>query len=532
MGPGLPREIRDRIFQPFVTGREGGTGLGLAFVDRIVKAHRGTRFGARASREKARSSRCRLPVAEAGGMKRVLVVDDDRRMRRTLQIVIERMGLESVAAADARRSARAARQRRDSIWSSPTSRCRRRAASISWKRFAREQPKLPVILITAYGTIQTAIEAMRKGASDYVLKPFDNENLELRHSQGARAGALPLRERLSQGTSRESRGRPRTCFSPCPSMRDVADLIAKVAPSTSPVLITGETGTGKELAARCIHAAEPPARRPLRAAELRGAARRAARSRALRPRARRVHRRRSRSAGKVRGGATAARSSSTRSATCPSPLQAKLLRVLEDAVVEPLGTNKRVRVDVRVISATNQNLAGSDRRQAFSQRPLLPAEYVRDPLARRCASAPTTSTCWRRFFSTASPARSARAPIQLVRRCARTAAPLRVARQRARAAQSDGARRRAVDRTGRHGSFLPLDDPEPASRSAERAPKTASTTPDADDGLSLDEAVERFERRADSARPRRDRTTTRPKPRDGSGISERNLWYKLKKHGL
>ena len=111
-------------------------------------------------------------------MKRVLVVDDDRRMRRTLQVLIERMGLESAAAADANE---AQQQLATSSFDLVLTDLKMPETSgIDLLATIRaEHPKLPVILLTAYGTIQTAIEAMRRGASDYVLKPFDNESLEL-----------------------------------------------------------------------------------------------------------------------------------------------------------------------------------------------------------------------------------------------------------------------------------------------------------------------------------------------------------------
>src|SRR5262245_37085198 len=110
-------------------------------------------------------------------MKRVLVVDDDRRMRRTLQIVVEHIGLESIAAADADEAQAQLRATRFDLVLTDLK--LPESSGIDLLEAIRlEQPKLPVVLITAYGTIETAIEAMRKGASDFVLKPFDNANLE------------------------------------------------------------------------------------------------------------------------------------------------------------------------------------------------------------------------------------------------------------------------------------------------------------------------------------------------------------------
>ena len=188
-------------------------------------------------------------------MKRVLIVDDDRRMRRTLQIVIESMGLESAGAANANEARELLSTARFDLVLTDLKMPEVSGIDLLGEIRA-ERPKLPVILITAYGTIQTAIEAMRKGASDYVLKPFDNDNLKLVIRK-----ALELeRFRSENAFLKEQIGEPwaaEDMFLALPSMRNVRDLIERVAPSTSPVLVTGETGTGKELAARCIHHQSP-----------------------------------------------------------------------------------------------------------------------------------------------------------------------------------------------------------------------------------------------------------------------------------
>jgi len=110
-------------------------------------------------------------------MNRVLIVDDDRRMRRTLQIVIERMGLQSAAAADAREARELLGHGTFDLVLTDLKMPETTGLELL-DEIRAVHPTLPVILITAYGTIQTAIEAIRKGASDYVLKPFDNDSLE------------------------------------------------------------------------------------------------------------------------------------------------------------------------------------------------------------------------------------------------------------------------------------------------------------------------------------------------------------------
>ena len=147
-----------------------------------------------------------------------------------------------------------------------------------------------------------------------------------------------------------------TTWSATAAMRDVYRRIARVAPTDSTVLITGESGTGKELVARAIHRNSPRADKPFVAINCAAHHRDAARERAVRPREGRVHRRhRRRRKGSSRP-PTAARCSSTRSASCRSRLQAKLLRVLQEREFERVGGTRPVHVDVRLIAATNRDL--------------------------------------------------------------------------------------------------------------------------------------------------------------------------------
>src|SRR5690606_25719070 len=119
-------------------------------------------------------------------------------------------------------------------------------------RTARALPMPPeVILITAFGTAATAVEAMREGAYDYISKPFDNDELLLLVQKALEKRALKeenvsLREQLTPGLSKLAESRS-------PRMQEIWKLIQKVAPSPSNVLICGESGTGKEVVARAIH---------------------------------------------------------------------------------------------------------------------------------------------------------------------------------------------------------------------------------------------------------------------------------------
>ena len=121
-------------------------------------------------------------------------------------------------------------------------------------------PQVLVIMITAYGSIESAVEAMKQGASDYLLKPFDPEHMlliveKLLKQQALLEENLLLKERLAEreGSLVEN------LVSSSPAMQPIFKLIEDVAPTDTPVLITGETGTGKELVARAIHARSPRA---------------------------------------------------------------------------------------------------------------------------------------------------------------------------------------------------------------------------------------------------------------------------------
>jgi two-component system response regulator AtoC len=286
-------------------------------------------------------------------MKKVLVVDDERKMRRVLQMLLEKMEIASVAAESGEEALDyLTRERVDLVLSDL------RLPGMSGidllARVRESDPDVPFIVLTAYGTVETAVEAMKRGAFDYVLKPFDVEALELvvrkaLEMQRYRAENRFLREQANAIPSFES------LIGSSPAIEAVYDLIRRVAPARSAVLITGETGTGKELVARAVHklgtrsdALFVPINCAAIPAELLE----------------------SELFGHTRGAFTGAQDSrmgkfeSADGGTLfldeigdmPIALQAKLLRVLEDGVIERIGSNKRIPVDVRVVSSTNRDL--------------------------------------------------------------------------------------------------------------------------------------------------------------------------------
>ncbi len=189
----------------------------------------------------------------------ILVVDDELSMREFLDVLLTRAGYSVRMAGSVTEAVEELRAGEVDLVVSDM-----RLGSGSGMdvlRLARARPQPPeVILITAFGTPASAVEAMREGAYDYICKPFDNEELRLLVQKALEKRALVsenvrLRERLVPGAGGFGVGQSER-------MRAVWALVDKVAPSRSTVLITGESGTGKELIARAIHAASTRAALP------------------------------------------------------------------------------------------------------------------------------------------------------------------------------------------------------------------------------------------------------------------------------
>ncbi len=281
---------------------------------------------------------------------RVLVVDDEANTRRVLQIMLQKMGLETRAASNGQEAlALAQRESFDLVLTDLRMPEMDGLALLDALR--TQKIETPVILLTAYGTVESAVHAMKLGAYDYILRPFDVEAVERTITRAltterTRRENLFLREEVEKGWG-EFVGRSA-------AMQHIYDLIHQVAPSNTNVLITGETGTGKELAARAIHRASPRKNAlfvPINCAAIpddileselfghtRGSFTGASHDRV----------------GKfeLAHGGTIFLDELTE---MPLPMQAKLLRVLQEREIERLGSNRRIPVDIRVVVATNRN---------------------------------------------------------------------------------------------------------------------------------------------------------------------------------
>ncbi len=213
---------------------------------------------------------------------------------------------------------------------------------------------LPVIMMTAYGTVEKAVEAMKKGSYDYIIKPFDNEILKKTVVKALAMGRVIKENRLLSQELKEKFG-PTDLVGNSFPMRQVRDLISKVAPTKATILISGESGTGKEMVARAIHFNSPRKNRPLISVNCSALTETLLESELF---------------GHEKGaftGAVAQRKGRFELADggtlfldevgemSPS-VQVTLLRVPQNREFERVGGNKTVKVDVRVITATNKNL--------------------------------------------------------------------------------------------------------------------------------------------------------------------------------
>jgi DNA-binding NtrC family response regulator len=284
---------------------------------------------------------------------KLLVVDDESKMRRVLQLFFEDSGY-SVAQAE---NGEEALQTLDSVRPDLVI-CDMRMPRMNGmellQRVKQKSPDLPVIIMTAYGEVKTAVEAMKLGAENYVTKPLDMEELRILVSRAMERSSL-IKENLQLRAELDSRFDISNFVGQSEKMQQVFKLIDQVAQTNTTVLVTGESGTGKELVARAIHS---KSNRRQRAFVIVNCA------------ALSEHLLESELFGHVKGAFTGAHSDRQgrfeladggtlfldELALMSIPLQGKLLRVLQEKEFEPVGGTHTIKVDVRIIGATNKNL--------------------------------------------------------------------------------------------------------------------------------------------------------------------------------
>jgi two-component system, NtrC family, response regulator AtoC len=283
-------------------------------------------------------------------MSKILIVDDESDMRVVLSAMLKKEGFDVAAAANGQDALQILKSNKIAVIVTDL-----KMPDIDGMelldRVSAQHPEIPVIMITAHGTIATAVEAMKKGALDYITKPFDQDEFKSVIFKAVRTSSLKENELFLPPEDLERAG----IIGTSRSTQDVFDAIKRVAPSKTTVLITGETGTGKELVADAIHCNSPRKANPLikiNCAAIAGTLM----DREL--------------FGYKRGAFTGAAVTKPGKfeladagtlfldevSEIPGDVQIKLLRVLQEQQFERVGGMRTIKVDVRIIAAASQNL--------------------------------------------------------------------------------------------------------------------------------------------------------------------------------
>ncbi len=285
--------------------------------------------------------------------KQILLADDDDSLRRVVQYKLEKKGYEVTAVVDGFQALLKLKDHRYDLLLSDIK--MPRIDGIELLERAREtQPDLKVILITAYATVAQAVQAVKAGAFEYITKPFEDDDLYLAIEKALAFDRLEQENRQLKVRLRQAE-RPVELIGVSPPFKEMMELVDKIAGSDATVLLTGKSGTGKELIARTVHDRSGRAEGPFVAINCAAIPRELIESELF---------------GHVRGAFTGAVKDKKGKFELAEggtllldeigelavELQAKLLRVLQERTFEPVGSEQSKSVDVRVIAATNQDL--------------------------------------------------------------------------------------------------------------------------------------------------------------------------------
>jgi DNA-binding NtrC family response regulator len=297
-------------------------------------------------------------------MSTILIVEDELKMARLLELNLAEEGYATLAAQDAETGLKLLRQEKIDLVLTDLKLPRMDGLEFL-QAVKRSNAQIPVILMTAYGTVETAIEAMKAGASDYVLKPFSMEEIKLIiHKEldvrRLREENRDLREALGE------RYRFENIVAQSAKMQEVLAVVERVAPTNSTVLLGGESGVGKDMIARAIHQHSRRASGPFIKINSTAIPENLLESELF---------------GYEKGAFTGAMTAKPGKfeladkgtifldeiGDVPAAIQAKLLRVLQEREFEHLGGTKTLKVDVRVVAATNQDLRAALEQGTFRE---------------------------------------------------------------------------------------------------------------------------------------------------------------------
>jgi len=295
---------------------------------------------------------------------RILVVDDERHQRDIIKVILEGEGYDTTVAGNARQALDEARNGSFDVVLTDLKMPDKSGIELLTD-LQKVQPGICVVLMTAHGSIDSAVDAMRKGAFDYLTKPLERDDILLTVRRAVERSRLLRENRLLQEQLRD-RFRIDNIVGAHGSMQDVFRIVHKVAASNSTVLIYGESGTGKELVARALHFQSDRRERPFYAVNVAALPESILEAELF---------------GHEKGAFTGAESrkiglfeqasGSTlfldEVGDLKRDLQVKLLRTLQEREIMRVGGNERIKVDVRIIAATNQDLERAVREGRFRE---------------------------------------------------------------------------------------------------------------------------------------------------------------------
>ncbi len=454
---------------------------------------------------------------------RVLVIDDEPSLRQMLQIALKRAGFDVSVEAGVRSALKVLHEATEPFQLVITDLVMPDGSGLDVVAAAKERAKATeVIVMTAHSTVEAAIEAMRAGAADFIVKPFSLTHMVAQAEKAIERHAL-LAENLSLRALLQ-RHEPAIELGSSPAMREVAALVARVAPTRTTVLITGESGTGKERVARLLHEQSDRAAGPFRVVNC-GALPEALMESEL--------------FGYEKGaftGAAGSRSGIIREADqgtllldevgeLPMLLQVKLLRVLQEKSVRPVGGTTEVPVDVRVLAATNKDIEVEAKAGRFRQDLYYRLNVVRialPPLRERSGEVARLAEKFLRRFADEMGKEVRRLSPDALRALDRYSFPGNV-----RELENMMERATALAL----GPSIGLGDlpSEVSGTSALPSPLVGGTLPE--EGLELDEVLGEVERRLIVEALQRTKGV-RTSAAKLLGVTFRSLRYRLKKHGI